>query len=245
MGGHVLTVLSLNLAHGRAERFHQALIRNATIHSHLEEVASLLDRVGADVVAVQEADGPSFWSGGYCHVKRLAERASYDWHHRGTHVKWPGIQYGTGILSRRELIDTHSQPFARTIPTPRKGLVIGTVSIEGMEVDVYSVHLDFARPGARRKQVRQIVDLANARKRPVIIAGDLNSGWKPGGAAQVLSEALDLHTWRPDQLFPTFPSLGVRIDWVLVSRSLAIHEHRVLADRVSDHRAILARVGLR
>ena len=239
----MIKLLSLNLAHGRAERFHQALIRNRTIHNHLEAVVALLDREQADVVAVQEADGPSVWSGGFCHVGRLAERAAYEFHHRGTHVNWPGIQYGTGLLSRRKLVDPHSLPFARTLPTPRKGLVVGSVTVQGLDVDVYSVHLDFARPGARAAQVRQIVQLARERARPVIVAGDLNAEWVPGGATRALADALDLHTWRPDHPFPTFPTLGRRIDWVLVSRSLRILEHRVLADRVSDHRAILATIG--
>ena len=187
MGGHVLTVLSLNLAHGRAERFHQALIRNATIHSHLEEVASLLDRVGADVVAVQEADGPSFWSGGYCHVKRLAERASYDWHHRGTHVKWPGIQYGTGILSRRELIDTHSQPFARTIPTPRKGLVIGTVSIEGVRFELPGRLRTLDRPTVRyrRWDLSQAWVIDPRSRAPLVVVAGLEEAFD-GGCGRIL-----------------------------------------------------------
>lgn len=234
----MLELLSLNLAHGRAERFHQALIRNRTIEGHLEQVAGLLDRIGADVVAVQEADGPSIWSGRYCHVAHLAQRAAYDWHHRGNHVRWPGIQYGTGLLSRRVLVDTHSQPFGRTPPTPRKGLVVGTVDIAGLAVDVYSVHLDFARRAARMRQVRQIVELVKRRGRPVIIAGDLNAQWTPGGATRALCEALDLHTWLPEHALPTFPALNARIDWVLVSRQLAITQHHVLEDRVSDHRAL-------
>jgi len=239
----VLTVMSLNLAHGRSDSFHQAFLPTSTIRENLTSVATLLERVGADVVAVQEADGPSVWSGRFCHVARLARGAAYDWHLRGRHARFPGISYGTGLLSRRELKQTRSEAFSMTPPTPRKGLVVGTVDVNGMAVDVYSVHLDFARNGARAAQVRQIVELVRQRGRPVIIAGDLNADWGAGGATRMLAEALDLHTWRPDQQFPTFPSLGSRIDWVLVSRSLKIVEHRVLADRVSDHRAVLARIS--
>lgn len=238
----MLTVMSLNLAHGRSDSFHQAFLPTSTIDGNLGEIGDLLERVGADMVAVQEADGPSVWSGRFCHVARLAEHAGYDWHVRGSHARFPGIAYGTGLLSRRSMDRTHSLAFGMTPPTPRKGLVVGTVDLNGVAVDVYSVHLDFARPGARAAQVRTIVELARERGRPVIIAGDLNADWRPGGATRTLAQALDLHTWRPTQEFPTFPSLGVRIDWVLVSRTLQIVEHRVLPDRVSDHRAVLATI---
>ncbi len=240
----MLTVLSLNLAHGRSDSFHQAFLPTAAINGNLGDVGDLLQRIGADVVAVQEADGPSVWSGRFDHVAHLATHAGYDWHVRGVHARFPGIVYGTGLLSRRDMTDTHSLAFRMTPPTIRKGLVVGTVDLHGLAVDVYSVHLDFARRGARMAQVRRIVELAQQRGRPVIIAGDLNADWSPGGATRTLAQALDLHTWRPTQEFPTFPSMGVRIDWVLVSRSLEIVEHRVLPDRVSDHRAVLVTVKL-
>jgi len=42
----------------------------------------------------------------------------------------------------------------------------------------------------------------------------------------------------------TFPSRERRLDWVLVSKEIAFVGHRVLADAVSDHRAVAADLRL-
>ena len=66
-------VMSLNLGHGRGEGVHQLLTSDVGIHDNLERVAGLLKREAPHVVALQEADGPSIWSGGFDHVATLAE----------------------------------------------------------------------------------------------------------------------------------------------------------------------------
>ena len=55
----VLKLLTLNIAHGRKDSFNQLLVPNGTIVENLDDIAELLKKVDADVVALQEADGPS------------------------------------------------------------------------------------------------------------------------------------------------------------------------------------------
>ncbi len=64
----VLKLLTLNLAHGRKDSFNQLLVPNGTIVENLDDIAELLKKVGADVVALQEADGPSAWSLSLIHI---------------------------------------------------------------------------------------------------------------------------------------------------------------------------------
>ncbi len=241
----VLTVMTVNMAHGRADRFHQALLRKRTIKNNLERISRLLERVEPDVVAVQEADGPSAWSGRFDHVKWLAENAGYGWHMRGSHARMAGLDYGTGLLCRRAAREASSVAFARTPPTPRKGMVVATVEHHGVAIDVISVHLDFARKRARRAQVESIIALVKERNRPVIIAGDLNAEWVEGGAPKTLADALNLQAWQPREEMVTFPSFGKRLDWILVSPHLEILEQKVLPETVSDHRAVVAQLRLR
>jgi hypothetical protein len=59
--GGTLRLLTLNVAHGRKLATHQALLSPATVRKNLEEIASVLRESRADVVALQEADGPSAW----------------------------------------------------------------------------------------------------------------------------------------------------------------------------------------
>jgi len=56
---------------------------------------------------------------------------------------------------------------------------------------------------------------------------------------------LDLHVWNPDgDELVTFPKLGKRLDWVLVSREFSIISHEVLQDSVSDHQPVIVEVTL-
>ena len=84
-----LTVMTLNLAHGRSTGFHQLLTSNRRLRDNLEAVAAVMNREGPDVVAVQEADGPSVWSGRFDHVEYVADAAGYPVHLRGDHVLGP------------------------------------------------------------------------------------------------------------------------------------------------------------
>ena len=68
-----LSLLSLNLAHGRKDRFSQLLLSSETIERNLLDVASYLESSQADIVALQEADSPSNWSGNFNHVEFLGE----------------------------------------------------------------------------------------------------------------------------------------------------------------------------
>ncbi len=58
-----LSVLTLNLAHGRKDALNQLLQKTSTTRRNLEQIADFLSNSGADLVALQEADSPSRWSG--------------------------------------------------------------------------------------------------------------------------------------------------------------------------------------
>ena len=240
--------MTLNLAHGRRDGFHQALQRRARIEANLAAVAVQIARVDPDLVALQEADGPSLWSGRFDHVRYLAEAAHLPYHLRGEHVKWLSLSYGTALLSRLPLSDAASTRFAPSPPTPSKGFVIGAVGWPGhpdLVVDVVSLHLDFARKRVREAQVGQLAEALAQRGRPAIVMGDFNCEWTArGSAVRKLAEARDLHAWEPEAPgLATFPSRGTRLDWVLASRDLEFAEYWTVPEPLADHRGVVA--GLR
>ena len=71
-----MKVMTLNIAHGRKDGPNQVFQKARTIKSNLDEIAEVVNREKPDVLALQEADGPSIWSGGLDQVKYLAEKAS-------------------------------------------------------------------------------------------------------------------------------------------------------------------------
>ena len=239
----LLTVLTLNVAHGRGDGFHQAIQSRARIDGQLEEIAKVLRQQTPRVVGLQEADGPSLWSGRFDHVHRLAVDAGFAWHLRGKHVQRMGLDYGTALLTQTEPINARSVTFPPTPPTFTKGFVVATLHHGGHAIDVVSIHLDFARAEKRAQQIEELIKILQERPRFRIILGDFNSGFQDPPIQRLL-QALDLHTFEPRANLDTFPKTGARLDWILASVQLEFADHQVLQDVLSDHRAVVARLRL-
>jgi len=244
-----LTVMTLNIAHGRKDGRHQILQKRAAFRSHMDDIAAVLVREKPDVVALQEADGPSFWSGNFNHVQCLAEKAKFPYSMRGEHVKGLKLSYGTALLSELELKDAVSVAFKPSPLTPPKGFVAGTIEwpgSAGIKADVVSVHLDFARKSVRKKQVQELVEKLSERKNAVIVMGDFNCEWTGREPTlRTLANKLKLRTYEPKSAeMKTFPKLKIRIDWILVSPEIEFETCEVIPDVVSDHLGVIARLKI-
>jgi endonuclease/exonuclease/phosphatase family metal-dependent hydrolase len=244
-----LKVMTLNVAHGRRDGFHQAFLDEAQIRANLDRIAHVARREAPDVLALQEVDGPSAWSGDFGHVGYLADKAGFARSLRGSHMDGLGLDYGTALLARRDLHDGASHVFAPSALTPPKGFVVAALAWPGradLLVDVVSVHMDFFRDPVQRRQAAELAELLAARARPLVVMGDLNVEWQDGdGVLEQLMDALSLSAYKGGAAdLVTFPSTGRRIDWILVSPELRFVSHRVLPDTLSDHRAVIAEIAL-
>ncbi len=72
-----LTLVNLNIAHGRGLSLNQLLVSHEKIQKNLTESANFLRQTGGDIVALQEADAPSYWSGNFHHVEFVAAHGEY------------------------------------------------------------------------------------------------------------------------------------------------------------------------
>jgi endonuclease/exonuclease/phosphatase family metal-dependent hydrolase len=250
----VLRVISLNIAHGRKDAFNQLFLSKEDFEHNLSDIAKLLVSANADIVALQEADGPSRWSGGFDHVATLAEEAGYPWVVHASHAQSWMFDYGTALLSRQAFEETLNHTFKSSPPTMNKGMVLGRIrwQKQGYEgkvqlVDVISVHLDFSRKKVRQRQVKEIADALGERTNPTIILGDFNSDWfAEDSVVQALAERAGLQVYRPDaEDLGTYKDGDKRFDWILITRELKFINYQVLEDQVSDHRAIFAEIGFR
>lgn len=244
-----LRLLTLNVAHGRRTGPHQALLKSPVLERNLQDIASTMRHLAPDVVALQEADGPSSWSGNFDHVATLARLAELADFYRGEHNPFGlgrlRLSSGTALLARVPLIDPASQRFGLSW-RDTKGFVVATVSVpgwEGLEVDLVSVHLDFLAPGARRKQIAHLGEALADRKRPLVVLGDLNCCWeREPRSMRLLTEGLGLRAHEPEARVPTFPSTRPRrrLDWILISPELEFARYRTLPVPLSDHLGVLA-----
>lgn len=244
------TVMTLNVAHGRCVGMHQLFTNNGTIASNLDRIAALIRREAPDVVALQEADGPSAWSGRFDHVEHLGAAAEMARGIRGEHMRGAGLVYGTALLANAEITEPVSMTFAPNPPTPAKGFVLATVAHPRSPtggVDVVSVHLDFSRARVRRRQIDALIEALEGRPHPRVIMGDLNASWKERHTLPKLAAALGAEQVAPAKgAPPTYPSMGGNLDWIVVSPELEIIASKVVTDEiVSDHRPVVARLAFR
>lgn len=244
-----LRVVTWNVAHGRADTFHQSLLAREVLESHISQIADVLRHEHADLVALQEADGPSAWSGGFDHVSTLAQESGLGHFYRGDHNPLGPLFTGTALVSRYPLADPASEAFAMSL-RDTKGFVRATVRLPGTDrdVDVVSVHLDFLLPAERERQVLAMVDELAGSGRPLVVLGDFNA--EAAGSSAVftlLAERLGLRAYRPEMDEPTYPTgdPARRIDWILASPELEFVAYRTLAARLSDHLGVVADLRLR
>ena len=247
----VLRLLTLNASHGRKTAWNQTLISKKRIYENLELIASLLKESNADIVALQEADAPSRWSGKFDHVDYLRNRTEYRCSLMGGHADTWLFTFGTALLSKTRMSDVESVSFPATPPTTTKGFVKAAIAwdVQGkiVLVTIVSVHLDFSRKSVRDKQIGILVEELKDVESPLIVMGDLNSRWdQKRSHVQQLSELLDLTAYEPqNDLLGTYKKTdGKRLDWILVSSDLTFSRYEVLPDIVSDHLAVYAEVGL-
>ena len=246
-----MKVVTLNLAHGRKDGINQLLKSEGAIRRNLGEIATFLDKHGADIVALQEADAPSFWSGGFDHVALLAEQAGYPFYESSHQANSWFFSYGTALLSRANLSGVMHHTFKPSPPTMNKGYTLGQiawqpVTAEPVLVDIVSVHIDFSRKSVREQQSAELRETLAGRGNPIIIMGDFNSDWfADEQVVRTLAERADLHVYRPDAEDLATYSNTKRYDWILISKQLEFVSFEVLPDILSDHSAVVAEIAMK
>ena len=248
-GASTLRVMTLNVAHGRGEAFHQLLQNTDTTIQNLNEISAMLKRERPDVVALQEADGPSYWSGNFHHVDYLARQGAFSNAVNGSYVQGLGLEYGTALLSNVGLHSAEAITFNPDLALTPKGFVVSTIDWPGqphVQVDVVSLHLDFSSEETRRQQALELIELMRERNRPMIVMGDFNADWNGRDmTVRLIASELALNAFNPTGKGQnTFPYSDKRLDWILVSNGLEFRDYQVVSDAVSDHRGVIAELGL-
>lgn len=247
--GSTLRLITLNLAHGRKDGWNQLLQSRKKIRNNLDDIIALLNRIKPDIVALQEADAISWWSGSFDHVELLAEQCHFPALAHGRHANSGLFSYGTALLSRKPFAETLVHHFAPSPPTLNKGFTLGQIVWQPnlnidkpMRVDIISVHLDFSRDSVRKTQTAELLAVLGKRSNPAIILGDLNSDWfSDDQLVRSLIEKSAFRAYRPAaKNLASYPSSNRRLDWILVSSEFEFIDYKVLPDVVSDHLAISA-----
>jgi len=247
----VLRVATLNLAHGRKDSINQLFIRENTFKENLEDVADVLTQYKPHVVALQEADTVSRWSGSFDHVVYLASAAQYPWRTYASNAESWLYSYGTAILSELPLIETVNHTFQPSPPTLNKGFVLAQIEwpysdeMKPRKIDIISVHLDFSRQSVREQQINEMIKILSTRMNPTVILGDFNSEWLADvSVIKELATKTSFITYMPES--PDYNTYkNKRLDWVLISKDMEFVNYQVLPETLSDHAMVIADIRLK
>lgn len=242
-----LTFMTLNAAHGGGGGVRQMIRWDKRIHASIEKIGRFIGKHQPEVVALQEADGPSVWSADFNHVVSLARHSGLTHTALGTHVDGLQLNYGTALMGK-SLGDARSHTFAPNPPLFTKGYLSARVpweAVRGGGIRVVSVHLDFLRAEVRSDQVNEMIGNLSDVEEPLVILGDFNCEWEDGKSAVArLADGLGLEAYRPkSDGLKTFPSRGKRFDWILISPRLTFRNYRVEDCAHTDHSAVIATLG--
>jgi len=253
-----IRIISLNIQHGWNTRHMAPPLRFSEdkVVANLEKIVGLIAEYDADVVLLQEVDRTSPLTRKIDQLSYIQARTGHAYSAYGASSELrrrDKLVYsaGCGIISRYPMTDVENVKFELSFPTPRKGFLSATLSISPTRIlTVASVHLvpfNILKARSRHKQMRQLSG-ALAGKSPLVIGGDLNTSLK-NPHMQSLMANLGVAGHRighKDKSLHTFPSMRPqrRIDWILASEHLPVHDYRTFPHRVSDHRAIGATFGL-
>ena len=242
--GETLRVATLNIAHGRGSSLNQMFIGKSNIERNIDTAAGQLATQNAHVVALQELDVDSLWAGGFNHAARLMENGPMNCFVLGLHAQTWLYRFGTGLLSEVRLTEPRVVDFEPTPPTTTKGLVSATMNWRRGEevkpVRIASVHLDFSRKDARKRQLADIISAINESPVPIILMGDFNEQWRSDDSVvRRLVEEAGMKAYQPEsEDLPSYKSK--RLDWILVSPELEFVSYQVVGEEVSDHRMVTA-----
>ena len=243
----IISLATFNLAHGRGQGLSHLTMRRKRIERNLHEAALCLQEHPVDVLALQEAEAEMLIHKSLHQSRELAERAGFRHFVQGQHMHHRRYSYGTALLSKTKVENAESHTFPAAGLTFSKGLVVAELeSLCGKPFRVVSLHLDFLHAKVRRRQVEHLLSvLARKSALPLIVMGDFNCEFKSGGALFHLADELGLQMWKPDERHTTFPRLGRRLDWILISKELEFLDYQVWSGLSSDHLAVRAEVKFR
>lgn len=215
-----------------------------------DRILAVLNEVGADVIALQEADRRF---GRRESVLPLAAIDSHTPYRVVPLARAPEIKgrpdsigwHGNALLVRREI--EVAEAWVVPLPTlePR-GAIRADLVVDGQRLRVVGMHLDLSGL-RRRQQVRSILAHVGGCDNPfpTVMMGDFNEWTRHGGCFQEFARGW--HLLAPGRSFPSrrpvaqLDRIVVSEDWRLVDTGV---HHSLLASRGSDHLPVWARLEL-
>ena len=238
----ILRLSTFNLAHGRGRSLSHFTLGRKKIEANLIATAQQIQASPVDLLALQEAEAEMTWHKNLHQSQFLAEHAGFSQVAQGEHVRGKRYSYGTAVLSKLKIVHSESHVFPRSKLTFPKGFVSAEVISHCQKhFRVISLHLDFLHEKTRQRQIQMLCNyIQNQAPLPLIIMGDFNCQYRKNGVLERLAQELHLQVWNPQEKIVSFPKLGLRLDWILISQEMRFNSYELWDDLASDHLAVRA-----
>ncbi len=251
-----LRLMTFNIAHGRGLSLYQGFHSSRGITKNLDRIARIIRSHQPDIVALQEIDASSHWNGHINLLDYLQTETGYPHSVHGIHNRRDGrkpLAYGNAFLSKHPLKNWKVVPFgSKTLG--EKGFLEACFDMNGTQIDVINLHLDFRSRRVRLRQIDQLLhsvhmrSLADPYHLPPIICGDFNTSSRSARDAlhhliqrSAGSEDYD-YVPRRERTFPAhFPSRG--LDFILLAEPFEAVSTNVVRSYASDHLPVVANLS--
>ena len=210
-------------------------------------ILSVVLELGADIVALQEADQRFGSRRGLLDLKALYEKGGYrsvlDVGSRKLSHGWHG-----NVILYREASGTVANVHKMTLPgfEPR-GAVLVDFEFSGLPLRIIGAHLGLLK-SSRARQAEAILTASHpGDDRAVILLGDTNE-WRTGGRSAL--KPFDTHLSDVDMTIASFPSRFPLwpLDRVLTNRHVTVYEMQAVETELSriasDHLPVKAVIGV-
>lgn len=213
------------------------ILPHAEIYNNLALIADAIRDF--DIVALQEVDAGSFRSSFINQIEYLAEKGGFPYSYHQTNREIAKItKHSNGVLSKYKPIEVDEYKLPGI---PGRGVMVVRYGNSDNPLILLTLHLALGRR-ARIRQLEFVSEIVNCYDH-VVVMGDLNC--QPESVEmQYLLQTTNLVD--PEHGLKTFPSWrpARRIDHILASRSLEVHDVHVLDHILSDHLPIAMEIKL-
>ena len=254
-----LRIVTYNIAHGRGLQPFQGLTGRRKTRSNLLKIAKLLHQLQPDIVALQEIDEDSTWSGRFDHLEFLRQFGGFPHAVFGINNRRTGLlklNYGNAILSRHPIVVSENIVFG-TRTLGEKGFLFAEIDVGGRLLPIVNMHLHHRSRVQRIRQVEQVMEYVHPKQlqRRVhwlshpIVCGDMNNPrHKDQDATAWLLRYFSQHghyTLHP-QKARTFPSPMPQrtLDFVFLPPGCVEVYCLVVRSFLSDHRPVMVEFTL-
>jgi endonuclease/exonuclease/phosphatase family metal-dependent hydrolase len=207
-----------------------------------ERTLEVLNELGADVVALQEADRRFGARVSALPLDLIERNSDYKPVDFDTRIESIGF-HGNAMLVKKD-VEIRAQALLPLPSLEPRGAILADLRVDGRDLRVVGMHLDLSGLWRRRQAQAILAHLENrAGDPPTVLMGDLNEWSASGGCLRDFSQhhlladcGRSFHARRPI----------AQLDRIMVNRQLEVTEsgahHSATARKASDHLPIWARI---